>query len=135
MEQIDWQSRSHFFAVAAKVMRHVLVDHARSHQADKRGKGFQIVGLDGVFLYAPGRAPEILALDDALGLLAKLDPRQCQVVELRFFAGLTEEEIAELLGISARTVKREWRSAKAWLFRQLSPKLPNANEGGVPLAL
>ncbi len=121
MESVDWQSRSHFFAVSAKLMRNILVDHARAHHADKRGDGFQIVGLDEAFLPAPERGPQILALDDALNRLAEFDPRQCNIIELRFFAGLNEEEIGRLLGISARTVKRDWRAAKAWLYRELHP--------------
>jgi RNA polymerase sigma factor (TIGR02999 family) len=120
MEQMDWQSRAHFFAVAAKLMRHILVDHARAHQANKRGQGWKIVGLDEAFLAAPGRAPEIIALNDALDRLAELDSRQCRIVELRFFSGLNEEETGHILGITSRTVRRDWRLARAWLYRELS---------------
>ncbi len=120
MEQMDWQSRSHFFGVAAKLMRNILVDHARAHHAEKRGGSYKIIGLDEAFAASPGRAPEILALDEALDRLAKFDPRQCRIVELRFFSGLNEEETGEVLGVSSRTVKRDWRAAKAWLFREIS---------------
>jgi len=125
MEQMDWQSRSHFFGVAAKLMRNILVDHARAQQAEKRGQGFTIVGLDEAFVATPGKAPQILALDEALDRLAGLDARQSRIVELRFFSGLNEEETGHVLGISSRTVKRDWRSAKAWLFRELDPNRPH----------
>jgi RNA polymerase sigma-70 factor, ECF subfamily len=119
MEVQDWQSRSHFFAVAAKLMRNVLVDHARANQSIKRGHAFTIVGLDEALCTIPSKPSEVLALDEALDRLANLDPRQSRIVELRFFSGLNEEEIGHILGISARTVKRDWRSAKAWLYKEL----------------
>lgn len=120
IREVDWQSRSHFFAVSATIMRRILVDHARTHQAHKRGDGWNQVSLNEAILPAPDRAPEILALDEALTRLAKLDERQSKVVELRFFAGMSEEETGSALGISSRTVKRDWRIAKAWLFKELN---------------
>lgn len=120
LKEIDWHSRSHFFAVSATMMRRILVDHARASRARKRGAGWDAVSLNDAILPAPNRAPEILDLDEALTRLAKLDARQSKVVELRFFGGMSEEEIGEVLGISARTVKRDWRIAKAWLFKELN---------------
>jgi RNA polymerase sigma factor (TIGR02999 family) len=120
IKEVDWQSRSHFFAVSATVMRRILVDHARASRARKRGKGWDEISLNDAILPSPQRAPEILALDDALKRLASLDQRQSKIVELRFFAGMSEEEAGSVLGISARTVKRDWRIAKAWLFKELS---------------
>jgi RNA polymerase sigma-70 factor (ECF subfamily) len=120
IERIDWQSRSHFFAVSANLMRHILVDHARANLAGKRGLGEKAVSLDEAFLPSPERAPEILALDEALDRLATFDQRQCLVVQMRFFSGMSEEETGEVLGISSRTVKREWRLAKAWLYNELN---------------
>ncbi len=119
IEQIDWQGRSHFFAVSATLMRRILVDHARAQQAKKRGDGKAILSLNEALLPAPSRAPEVLALDEALNRLALLDERQAKVVEMRFFAGMTEEEAGSALGVSARTVKRDWRLAKAWLYKEL----------------
>jgi RNA polymerase sigma factor (TIGR02999 family) len=120
IREIDWQSRSHFFAVAATLMRRILVDHARTAYAQKRGKGWDPVSLDEAVLPAPERASEILALDEALSKLATLDERQSKIVELRFFAGMNENEVGDALGISERTVKRDWRIAKAWLYKELS---------------
>jgi RNA polymerase sigma factor (TIGR02999 family) len=119
LREIDWQSRSHFFAVSATLMRRILVDHARANQARKRGDREITISLNEALYPAPEREPEILALDDALDRLARLDQRQAKIVELRFFAGMSEEEIGQVLGISARTVKRDWRAAKAWLFAEL----------------
>jgi len=120
IEQIDWQSRSHFFAVSATLMRRILVDHARANKARKRGDGIGTISLNDAIFAAPDREPEILALDEALDRLARLDERQSKIVELRFFAGMSEEETGHVLGISARTVKRDWRTAKAWLFAELN---------------
>jgi len=120
LSEIDWQSRAHFYAVAATLMRRILVDHARANLASKRGSGSITIGLNDAILPAPEREPEILALDEALNKLAKLDERQSKIVELRFFVGMSEEETGNVLGISARTVKRDWRAAKAWLFAELS---------------
>jgi RNA polymerase sigma-70 factor (ECF subfamily) len=120
MKEIDWQSRSHFFAVSATLMRRILVDHARARNAHKRGNGWDAVSLNDAILPSPDRAPEVLALDEALNKLAMLDKRQSKIVELRFFAGMSEEEAGTVLGISERTVKRDWRVAKAWLFKELN---------------
>jgi len=119
LKEIDWQSRSHFFAVSATIMRRILVDYARSNRTKKRGDGGTQITLNDGLLPAPEREPEILALDQALEKLAKLDKRQSKIVELRYFAGMSEEEAGEVLGISARTVKRDWRIAKAWLYAEL----------------
>jgi RNA polymerase sigma factor (TIGR02999 family) len=115
-----WQERAYFFAVAAGAMRRILVDHARRHRAARRGGKGQIrIALDEVEIAVTERAAEIVALDEALGRLAALDSRQAKVVECRYFAGLTETETAEALGISVRTVAREWLTAKGWLFQEL----------------
>jgi RNA polymerase sigma factor (TIGR02999 family) len=120
IKAVDWQSRSHFFAVSATVMRRILVDHARAIHARKRGNGWDAISLNDAVVPSLERAPEILALDDALDKLAALNQRQSKIVELRFFAGMSEEEAGNVLGISARTVKRDWRIAKAWLFKELN---------------
>jgi len=116
---VDWQNRAHFFGIAAQVMRRVLVDHARMRQADKRGSGDRPVVLDEALALVAERTPDVVALDDALRALAELDPRQAQIVELRFFGGLSIEEAAEVIGLSPATVKREWSAARAWLRREL----------------
>lgn len=121
-DSIDWQNRTHFFAVAAQAMRFLLVDHARSQQAEKRGGAARHVELDGVAAITPERSKELIALDEALSRLAELDPRQSQIVELRYFGGLSLEETAEIIGVSVITVRREWAKAKAWLYRELSAK-------------
>lgn len=120
INRVQWQSRAHFLAVASTLMRRVLVDHARSIRARKRGAGQAVMTFDEALIPSPGRAPDILALDDALHQLARLDERQAKIVEMRFFAGMSEEETGEVLGISSRTVKRDWRVAKAWLYKELS---------------
>jgi RNA polymerase sigma factor (TIGR02999 family) len=120
IKEVDWQSRSHFFAVSARIMRRILVEHARSVQAIKRGGGWDAVSINEAILPGADRAPEIVALDEALTRLSEFAPRQAQVVELRFFAGMEADEVGAALGISARTVKRDWRIAKAWLFKELS---------------
>ena len=122
VDTVDWQSRSHFFALAAKLMRRILVDHARARRARKRGGSRESINLDDVLVFTTPRSEQMIALDDALNRLGTYDPRQGQIVELRFFGGLSEEEIAAHLGISARTVKRDWRMAKAWLYKELSEK-------------
>ncbi len=116
----DWQNRAHFLGVAAHIMRRILVDHARTQRALKRGGTHRKVSLDDALLLTIEQSDEVFALDDALSRLAEFAPRQSRIVELRFFGGLTEEEAAEVLGISSRTVKREWHLAKAWLFRDLN---------------
>ncbi len=119
-EEKHWQNRAHFFGVAAQAMRHILVDYARSRQYAKRAGGEQAVSLDEALTVSHERAAELVALDDALQELAKVDPRKCQVVELRFFGGLSVEETAEALKVSEVTVMRDWSMAKAWLHRELS---------------
>jgi RNA polymerase sigma factor (TIGR02999 family) len=119
-QNMPWQNRGHFFGVAAQVMRHILVDHARSHNFAKRGGGARKVPLDDAMIVNDRRADELVALDDALKALATLDPRKSQMIELRFFGGLSIAETAEVLEISPVTVTREWRSAKAWLRREMN---------------
>ncbi len=119
---VPWQNRAHFFGVAARLMRQVLVDHARVHGAQKRGGGEPRLTLDSALAAVAGRNEvELLALDDALTELSRIDEAQCQIVELRFFGGLSVPETAEALGISPATVKRDWAIARAWLFRRLAP--------------
>jgi RNA polymerase sigma factor (TIGR02999 family) len=124
VEQKDkqWQNRAHFFGVAAQAMRHILVDYARSKQAERHGGGAQAVSLDEALTVSQERTAELVALDDALQELAKFDPRKSQVVELRFFGGLSVEETAEVLKVSEVTVMRDWSMAKAWLHRALSDR-------------
>jgi RNA polymerase sigma factor (TIGR02999 family) len=116
---IEWQNGAHFFAVAAQAMRRILVDHARAKHYAKRGGGALRVSLDKAEALAQERAVEVVALDDALSRLATMDPRKGQIVELRYFGGLSVEETAEVLAVSAITVKREWLKAKAWLHREI----------------
>jgi RNA polymerase sigma-70 factor (ECF subfamily) len=118
-ESVDWQNRAYFFGIAARVMRHILVDHARGHGREKRGAGQQFVLLGEALVFSPERSGELLKLDESLQRLTKIDPRQGRIVELRFFGGLTVEETAHVLGISPKTVKREWSVAKAWLHADL----------------
>lgn len=115
-----WQSRAHFFAGAAQVMRRILVEHARSRNFAKRGGGAQKVSLDEAAVVSAGRSAEVIAVDEALIELESWDPRKSRIVELRFFGGLSIEETAEVLKVSPTTVQREWRSAKAWLYRAIS---------------
>jgi RNA polymerase sigma factor (TIGR02999 family) len=117
---VEWQDRSHFFAVAAQIMRHILIDHARSHLYAKRGGGVQHLPLDELGVVSKERATELVALDDALTSLAKIDERKSKIVELRFFGGLSVEETAEALRLSPVTIMREWRAARAWLHREVS---------------
>jgi RNA polymerase sigma factor (TIGR02999 family) len=119
-DQVRWQNRAHFFAISAQLMRRILVDSARARQNLKRGGGAQRLTLDDTLQISAGRATELVALDDALSALAKLNERQSQVVELRYFGGLSEEEVAAVLNISPRTVRRDWRLARAWLYYELS---------------
>src|SRR5262245_45496924 len=118
--KLDWQSRTHFVAVAAQLMRRIMVDHARERRSLKRGGGAVKITLDEAALVTEEKSEELLALDDALGELAAQDPRKSQIVELRYFGGLTVEETAKFLKLSLRTVEREWTMAKAWLYRALS---------------
>lgn len=117
--EIEWQSRSHFFAVASRVMRRILVDYARERNAAKRGGGLRPVELEDALIVSDEQSALVLSVHEALDRLSKLDKRQAQVVEMRFFGGLSEEEIAAVLGISARTVKRDWTIARAWLHAEL----------------
>lgn len=116
----DWRNRAHFFGVAAQMMRHILVDHARGRQVAKRGGGKEKLELDEALVVSNEPSAIVTALDDALKTLAETDARKARIVELRFFGGLTAEETAEVLGVAAVTVNREWRLAKAWLQRELS---------------
>ena len=119
--RVEWQNRAHFFGVAAQMMRRILVDHARAQQAEKRGGDAQKLSLDENIDVSAMRPSELVALDEALERLAELDPQKSRLVELRFFGGLSVEETAEVLGVSAPTVKRQWRMAKAWLYGQVKP--------------
>jgi RNA polymerase sigma factor (TIGR02999 family) len=118
-KNVRWQDKGHFFGVTAQLMRRILVDHARSHMADKRGSGLPKVSLNEAIAMSRERPAELLALDESLTQLASTDPQQGQIVELRVFAGLTIEQTAEVLGISPATVKRDWSLAKAWLLREM----------------
>ena len=119
-EGVEWQNRAHFFGVCAQVMRHILIDHARAHARDKRGGGAVQVSLEDAVVII-GEPPEhLLALDEALKTLERVDPQKGKLVELRYFGGLSIEETAEVLNISPRTVRREWRRSKAWLYRMIT---------------
>jgi len=115
-----WQNRAHFYAVAAQAMRRILVDHARSRDAAKRGGGANLIGLDEAATAAQMQAANLLALNEALNQLALIDKRKSRIVELRYFGGMSVEETAEVIGVSPVTVMREWSSAKAWLLRAIS---------------
>jgi RNA polymerase sigma-70 factor, ECF subfamily len=119
-KHVMWQNRAHFFGVAAQMMRRVLVDHARTINSDKRGGGATKVSLEDCALFSEERAEEVLTLHEALTSLEALDPRKSRIVELRYFGGLTVEEMAEILGTSPVTVMRDWRAAKAWLYRTIN---------------
>jgi RNA polymerase sigma factor (TIGR02999 family) len=119
---VDWKSRAHFFAVSARVMRHILVDYARQHSALKRGGEFQKQMLDGEVFVSAERASELVALDEALQSLQKSHSRQSKVVELRYFGGLNNKEASAVMNVSETTIERDWRFAKAWLYRELNAK-------------
>jgi RNA polymerase sigma factor (TIGR02999 family) len=119
LREPEWKDRSHFFAVASRTMRSILVDYARRRGHAKRGRNLVRVSLAEAREISEQRSAEVIALDEALKRLAALDPRKGQVVELRYFGGLSEEEVTEVVGLSRRTVQREWRKAKAWLHREL----------------
>ena len=123
-DEPNWENRTHFFAVAAQIMRHILIDHARSYAYEKRGAGAQRMGLDEVAVFSEERARELVALDEALTSLATVDPRKSRIIELRFFGGLNIDETAEVMELSATTVQREWRAAKAWLQRFIKGENP-----------
>ena len=115
----NWQGRAHFFGIAAQLMRRILIDHARGHLREKRGGALVVLPLDEALAFSTEHSDNLLKLDEALKRLSKLDPRQGRVVELRFFGGLSVEEIAECLNVSPKTVKRDWVVAKAWLYGEL----------------
>lgn len=118
-QRVQWQNRAHFFGVTAQLMRRILVDHARRHQQERRGGDWLRVSLVEADQSQQEDSASILALDDALASLEKFDPRKSRIVELKFFGGLSEEEIAEVLGVALRTVQRDWNLARAWLFNAL----------------
>jgi RNA polymerase sigma-70 factor (ECF subfamily) len=120
-KNVRWQNRAHFLGIVAQLMRRILIDHARSYQKAKRGGGAIRVSLDEIAAVTEPQSAELIAVDVALEKLMALDERKGRIVELRFFGGLTEEEAAEVLGISLPTIQREWRAAKAWLHRMLAP--------------
>jgi RNA polymerase sigma factor (TIGR02999 family) len=120
LKPIDWQNRAHFFALCARQMRRILTDQARARQSHKRGGGAQLVSLDVDLVGTPEASANLVAVDDALNRLAKVDERKSQVVEMRFFGGLSVDETAEVLRVSPETVMRDWKLAKAWLHRELS---------------
>jgi RNA polymerase sigma factor (TIGR02999 family) len=120
VHNMHWQNRAHFFALCARLMRRILVDYARSRHYAKRGQGARPISLDQSPVVAPECSPDLVAVDDALHALAEVDGRKAKVVELRFFGGLTAEETAEVLKVSAETVRRDWKLAKVWLLRELS---------------
>jgi RNA polymerase sigma factor (TIGR02999 family) len=132
-QNVPWQNRAHFFGVAAEMMRRILVDHARSHQAQKRGSGGVKLSLDEAINMSDERATDLIALDEALTALAEFDQQKSRIVELRFFAGLSIEETAKVLGIGTATVIRQWKMAKAWLYHQVSKEddleKPNPESG------
>jgi RNA polymerase sigma factor (TIGR02999 family) len=119
-ENVDWQNRAHFFAMAARIMRNILVDFAKRRRSAKRGADPLMVSLSAVANVPQERSADLIALDEALDALAALSPRQSQVIELKFFGGLTIEETAEVLKVSPGTVRRDWSLAQAWLYRELS---------------
>jgi RNA polymerase sigma factor (TIGR02999 family) len=117
---VRWQNRAHFFGVAAQMMRRILVNYARDQHAEKRGGKMHKLSLDEAMTLAESKNMELIALDDALNRLAETDPRKCQLVELRFFSGLTIEEASSVLGVSLATAKRDWLMARAWLYREIN---------------
>jgi RNA polymerase sigma-70 factor, ECF subfamily len=121
-QEVDWKNRSHFFGIAAQQMRRILVDHARKQHRAKRGGSAVKVSLDDAVLVSNQNPEEVLLVDEALSRLAALDPQQARMVELRVFAGLTVEEVAEVMGIHISSVKREWTFARAWLSREMNPR-------------
>ena len=122
---VRWANRSHFFAISAQIMRRILIDHARRHAYAKRGGGAQQVSLEEVAMVARESGSDLIKLDEALKILAKMDPRRCHVVELRYFGGLSNEEIAGVLKVSENTVTRDWNLARAWLYQQLTGSAAN----------
>jgi RNA polymerase sigma factor (TIGR02999 family) len=129
-QAVNWQSRSHFFGIAAQLMRRILIDHARGHLREKRGGAKKVLPLNEALVFSPEHSEELVKLDEALEHLSAIDPRQGKIVELRFFGGLSVEETSEFLGISPKTVKRDWAVAKAWLHGEL-----RHSDGDVPKAM
>lgn len=125
-QETPWNNRAHFLGIAAQAMRRILVDHARGKQRAKRGGGWQRVELDVALAEDPTQSLDLVALDEALSELAELSPREAQVVELRYFGGLEVEEVGDVLGVSARTVKRAWRFARAWLLTRMTEESEDA---------
>ncbi|HEY0003550.1 MAG TPA: sigma-70 family RNA polymerase sigma factor [Pyrinomonadaceae bacterium] len=123
-QNVPWQNRAHFFGVAAEMMRRILIDHARSHHAAKRGGGGVKLALDDVIDLSDERAADLIALDEALTELEKIDPQKSKIVELRYFAGLSIEETAAVMGVGTATIIRHWRMAKAWLYNEVSKTQP-----------
>jgi len=121
-QRAEWKSRSHFLAIAAQMMRRILVDHAKAQRSAKRGAGAAKVPLDESLIVSAEQPFDLVALNDALTALTKIDPQRGQIVELRFFGGLSNEESAEVLGISPATVQRQWTGARAWLFHEMSAR-------------
>jgi RNA polymerase sigma-70 factor (ECF subfamily) len=119
-ESVDWRGKSHFYAVGATTMRHILVDHARRKAANKRGGGRQKIALDAEIALSPQSDEDVLAIDEALTKLSKIDEQRSKIVELRFFGGLNNDEVAEAMGVSKRTVQRQWSGTRAWLRRELA---------------
>ena len=124
-KNVQWANRSHFFAISAQIMRRILIDHARRHAYAKRGGGAQQVSLEEAATVAPDLGLELIRLDEALKTLAEMDPRRSQVVEMRYFGGLNNEEIAGVLHVSENTVTRDWNMARAWLYQQLAESATN----------
>jgi len=124
-KKAEWQNRAHFFGMCARIMRQILVDHARAHSYHKRGGNLQKETLDEVAIISPSKSAQVVALDEALKSLALIQPRKSEVVELRFFGGLSFEETAEVLGVSRPTVIRDWNFARAWLLAEMSGKRPH----------
>lgn len=122
--RVQWQGKTHFFAIGAQAMRRILVDHARHRQRQKRGGGRDRIELDESVAISPQRDEDLIAVDEALGKLAQVDARQAAIVELRFFGGMSVAEVAEVLGVSKRTVEAEWTMVRAWLRRELSHEEP-----------
>lgn len=120
-KRVHWQNRAHFFGIAAQVMRRILLDHARKHQADKRGGEVEKLPIEEeILVVSHDKSAELIALDDALEALAKIDEQKAKIVELRYFGGLSIEETAEVMGVSVPTINRQWRMAKAWLYSQIT---------------
>ena len=123
-DEVDWRGRSHFFAVSAKTMRHILVDHAREKAAQKRGGNRQRIPLDDDIALSPEREEDVLAVDEALNTLAEIDEQRASIVEMRFFSGMTVKEVATVLGVSEKTVGREWAATRLWLRKYLTENPP-----------